>query len=77
MEKHGVTLGMDTFVLIQGSKALIRSDAVLGIAKQLGGVWHLLCCFSVIPRPWRDVCYAFLARNRYRWFGKHESCVLS
>ncbi len=76
MEKYGLTLEMDTFVLIQGASALIRSDAVFGIARQLGGGWIFLRFFSVIPRSLRDACYAFVAKNRYRWFGRHKSCVL-
>ncbi len=76
MEKQGITLKMDTFVFIKGSSCLIRSDAVLGIARQLGGIWLYLRFFSVIPRPLRDGCYTFLARKRYQWFGKHKSCGL-
>ena len=76
MEKHDVTLEMDTFALIEGSSCLIRSDAALGIARRLGGIWSFMRFFSVIPRPLRDGCYAFVAGNRYRWFARHKTCVL-
>lgn len=76
MENHEVTLAMDTFVFIEGSSSLIRSDAVLAIAKKLGGFWLFLCVFYLIPRVLRDWVYSVLARNRYRWFGGQKSCNL-
>ncbi|MFQ5544086.1 MAG: thiol-disulfide oxidoreductase DCC family protein [Nitrospiria bacterium] len=76
MEKYGVTLEMETFVFIKNPICLIRSDAALAIARHLGGVWSFLYFFSVIPRPLRDRVYTFVARNRYRWFGRHKTCVL-
>jgi len=64
MKKHGVSLKMNTLLLIKGSKALIRSDAILGIARILGGPWSFWRPFSLIPRPLRDACYSFVARRR-------------
>ncbi len=75
MGQHGVFLSMNTFAVIKGSSCFIRSDAVLEIARHLGGLWTAMRFFYIIPRPLRDGCYAFLARNRYKWFGKHQSCV--
>lgn len=53
-----------------------RSDAVLFALPRLGGVWKLVRLLRVIPRPLRDFVYDFIARNRYRWFGKRETCRL-
>jgi predicted DCC family thiol-disulfide oxidoreductase YuxK len=66
---------VSTFVLIEGNHCLTRSDAVLKIARHLSGIWQLLSIMYIVPRPVRDFCYDVIARNRYRWFGKRESCL--
>ncbi len=53
-----------------------HSDAVLRIARALGGPWRLLLAGYVLPRAWRDAAYRFVARHRYRWFGRQQSCML-
>jgi predicted DCC family thiol-disulfide oxidoreductase YuxK len=55
---------------------LARSNAVLYMLDQLGGVWKLAGVGRVLPKPFRDWVYNIVARNRYRVFGKHESCLL-
>jgi predicted DCC family thiol-disulfide oxidoreductase YuxK len=55
---------------------LARSDAVLYMLDQLSGVWKLAGVGRVLPRALRDAVYKIVARNRYRVFGKHESCML-
>jgi len=55
---------------------LARSDAVLYMLNQLGGVWQLAGVGRVLPKAVRDAVYKVVARNRYRVFGKHESCML-
>lgn len=55
---------------------LARSDAILYMLNQLGGIWILSGAGRVLPRALRDVAYKVVARNRYRVFGKHESCIL-
>ena len=64
----------DSILLVQGGRVYERSDAALRIARGLRGAWKLFYAFIVVPRPIRDVVYRFIARNRYRWFGKSESC---
>ncbi|MDI1311204.1 thiol-disulfide oxidoreductase DCC family protein [Prosthecobacter sp.] len=56
--------------------AFQASDAALEIARTLGGVWKLALIFKPLPRVLRDAAYYFIARNRYRWFGKDESCMM-
>jgi predicted DCC family thiol-disulfide oxidoreductase YuxK len=51
-----------------------RSDAALGICSQLGGPYKLLSYARIVPRPIRDAVYRFIAHNRYRWFGRHDTC---
>ena len=59
-----------------GETLLARSDAILHMLSQLGGIWSLAGIGRVLPRPFRDAIYKVVARNRYRVFGKHESCML-
>lgn len=64
----------DSIVLIEDGKVWVASDAVLRATKYMPGLWPLLRVFRIIPRAVRDVVYNWIARNRYRWFGKRESC---
>ncbi len=65
---------LDSIVLVEGNKVYRNSAAALRIARSLSGGWPLLYAFIVVPRPIRDVVYRFIARHRYEWFGKMESC---
>ncbi len=66
----------DTFVLISNDKYYTRSDAALKVAKMLGGVWSLAYVFIIIPKTVRDAIYNWVAKNRYRWFGKKDQCMI-
>jgi predicted DCC family thiol-disulfide oxidoreductase YuxK len=57
-------------------RLLARSDAILFLLKELGGVWQLAAVGKILPRAVRDGIYKLVARNRYRVFGKYESCML-
>jgi len=61
---------LDSIMLICQGKVLLRSDAVLAIARGLRFPWPLLSVFRIVPRPIRDGAYRIVARNRYRWFGQ-------
>ncbi len=63
-------------VLIAGTKAFTESTAALHIARRLSGLWPLLFVFMIVPPFIRDAVYRFVAKNRYRWFGKRSSCWL-
>jgi predicted DCC family thiol-disulfide oxidoreductase YuxK len=77
LRRHNLpTQHIDTVVLVEEGKVYTRSSAGLRVAKGLGGVWTLLYVFMVVPKPIRDAVYDFIARNRYRWFGRQESCML-
>ena len=65
-----------SIVLIDGNQHFERSTAALRIARHLSGGWPLLYVLMVIPSPVRDFIYDWIARNRYRWFGRRESCML-
>ncbi|KAA9004914.1 thiol-disulfide oxidoreductase DCC family protein [Paenibacillus spiritus] len=67
---------MDSVVLVEDGRAYTDSAAALRIARGLRNPWPLLYGFMLVPRPVRDAAYRFVARNRYRWFGRDESCLL-
>ena len=67
---------LSTIVVIHNKRTLTKSDAVIQIARALGGVWKLALVFRIIPRTFRDVIYDWVARHRTKWFGKSESCEL-
>ncbi len=66
----------DSIVLIDQVGVHTRSTAALRIARRLGFPWRLAVVGWVIPRFLRDWLYDFIARNRYAWFGRRESCML-
>jgi predicted DCC family thiol-disulfide oxidoreductase YuxK len=82
LTRHGVDpLDLDTVYVVRNydqpdETLLARSDAILYMLKQLGGVWSLAGVARVLPKALRDAVYKIVARNRYRVFGKHESCML-
>jgi predicted DCC family thiol-disulfide oxidoreductase YuxK len=61
---------------IASERAHLRSDAVLTALTRLGGAWVLVRALRIVPRPLRDALYDFVARRRYGWFGRFESCKL-
>ena len=67
-------LDLDSVVLYQNGQILEKSDAALAIASKLSGLWPMLGIFRIIPGPLRDVVYDWIAKNRYKWFGKKDSC---
>ena len=74
MERHGIGHGLDTIVLLEDDRVYDRSTAALRIARRLNGGWPVLYVAIVIPKFLRDSVYRFIARNRYRWFGRSENC---
>jgi predicted DCC family thiol-disulfide oxidoreductase YuxK len=65
-----------TIVLIEDGRRFTRSSAVLRIARGLPGAWPLLSLLLAIPAPLRDLAYDFVAKRRYRWFGRYDACRL-
>ena len=77
LAKHGLQPdALDTFVLVEGSSCFTRSDAALRVAQHLAGGWSLLRILSLIPKPIRDWGYTVIARHRYQWFGRKETCLI-
>jgi len=65
-----------TIVLVENDNYYLKSDAVLRIFKHLDSMWFILYYLIYIPRPIRNFVYDLVAKNRYRWFGKKDVCML-
>jgi predicted DCC family thiol-disulfide oxidoreductase YuxK len=65
-----------TVFLIEGGRIYDRSTAVLRLLKHLNGLWPVLSVYVVLPVGLRDAVYDFVAKRRYRWFGRKDSCRL-
>jgi predicted DCC family thiol-disulfide oxidoreductase YuxK len=77
LARHPEIRGVDSLVWVDGDRVAVRSAGVLGALAGLGGVWRLLAgLMRLIPRPVRDRVYDGVARNRYRWFGRFDTCRL-
>jgi predicted DCC family thiol-disulfide oxidoreductase YuxK len=72
----GIDPTLDSVLLVEDGRWYKESDAALRIAHGLGGPWKALGIFRLIPTFLRDRAYRLIARNRYRWFGKQETCWL-
>lgn len=67
---------IDSILLIEPGAYYIKSTAALKIAKNLSGAWPLLYGLIILPVSFRDWVYDIIAKNRYKWFGKEESCMI-
>ncbi len=77
LEKHGKTSDpINSMMLQEGERLTVKSTAVIRISKYLGGAWPLCMIALVVPRFIRDFIYDIIAKNRYRWFGKYDTCRL-
>lgn len=66
----------DSFVVVKGEKHYIKSTAALHVIREFGGVWRLLYGLIIVPRFIRDAVYNLIAKNRYRWYGKKDQCMI-
>ncbi len=66
----------DSIIVVRDGKSLVRSDAVLAICQELGGLWRLATISRILPRPVRDYFYAWVAKRRYALFGTLSTCRL-
>jgi predicted DCC family thiol-disulfide oxidoreductase YuxK len=65
-----------SFLLVDDTGAWTDSDAIVRVLAGLGGLWRVVTVLRVVPRGLRDIGYRLIARNRYRWFGRTEHCML-
>ena len=82
LKRHGAdSTDLNTVYVVlnhdqEGEYLLVRSDAILYLVGELGGIWRWGKVGRFIPRVLRDVLYKLVAANRYRLFGKYESCMM-
>lgn len=77
LEKHFLTFrDSNSVVLLKEKQIFVLSDAVLEIAKELGGLWKILAIFKLLPQTWRNTIYRWIANNRYRFLGKNRKCMI-
>jgi len=65
-----------SFILIEDEKIFKKSTAALRVAKRLRGMIKLIYLFIIVPAFIRDAVYDFIAKRRYKWFGKRDSCMI-
>ena len=83
LRRHGFDAkDLDTLHVVENydqpnERVLQRSDAILRAGRELGGFWTASSSVArIVPRPLRDLVYRLVATNRYRVFGKYDSCML-
>jgi len=75
--QHEVRIvGDDSFILIKNGRCFVRTNAALEITKDLDGFWFIFRAFKIVPAVVRDYFYWVLARNRYKLFGKRDTCMV-
>ena len=81
VERHPELQGVDSVVFLDTSdggaeRVFVRSEAALRVASYLGGPWKVFLAARLLPARLRDFLYNLFARNRYKIFGKYDSCML-
>ena len=77
LEKHKINENyIDSLVIFEEEKYSVSSTAALRTLSFFAGWERHLQLLSVVPRPFRDLIYRFISRNRYKWFGRREQCMI-
>lgn len=77
LRNHGINgHTIESIIVIDTERVYSESDAALRICRYLRWPWPIIYHLRIIPRPWRDAIYRWIARNRYRWFGKRVQCMI-
>jgi len=69
-------LNLDSIILIFDGAVYTKSPAIIKVGSLLGGFYKIATIFYVIPKSIRDWVYDYVAKNRYKWYGKRESCMI-
>lgn len=72
----GPATAFDSVILYHQNKTYFRSTAAINVLKLLGGFWMIASILLLVPPFIRNAIYDFVARNRYRWFGKFDTCKI-
>jgi predicted DCC family thiol-disulfide oxidoreductase YuxK len=65
-----------SLLLFDGARPWTDTEAILRVVTRFGGAWRLAALARIVPRRARDFLYRNVARRRYRWFGKRDSCLM-
>jgi predicted DCC family thiol-disulfide oxidoreductase YuxK len=76
LQKFHLPAALSTVVFIEEEKSYIKSAAVLRSLNYLDGAWKFFTILKIIPTPLSDFVYDFVARYRYRWFGRFDACII-
>ena len=75
-QMHHISIDEDSIILFENGQYYTHSTAVVKIARQLSGMYPILYILIIIPKPIRDYLYRLIARNRYKWFGIRNRCMI-
>ncbi|MDO6725704.1 DCC1-like thiol-disulfide oxidoreductase family protein [Cognatishimia sp. 1_MG-2023] len=67
---------LETMLVVDGGTAYQKLDGVCAIMARLGGIWSVLGWMRVLPRPLKNLIYGIIAKNRFRLFGRRETCMV-
>jgi len=70
------TQDLDTVILVEGDQYYTKSSAALRIIRGFKGLWPLMYGFMIVPKFIRDKVYSYIAKNRYKWYGKKDHCMM-
>ncbi len=71
------TTKTDSIILYEPGKGYYyKAEAAINIATQLGGIYKLMRIFSVLPKGFNNAVYDYVAKNRYKWYGKKDECMI-
>lgn len=73
---YGISHELQSVVFVESGKTYTKSAAAFRIARYFDGWWKLLLVFSILPAFITDFGYDIIAKNRYRWFGKKDACMI-
>jgi len=74
IKRYQIPSEIDSVVLILENQAFLKSDVIIESSNFLPNPWKIIKFFAIIPKSLRDKLYDFIARNRYKWFGKKQVC---
>jgi predicted DCC family thiol-disulfide oxidoreductase YuxK len=75
-QHHLSTTALDSFILIDNGKAYKKTTAAIHLYPKLGGAWKLMKALWILPPFIRDAGYNIIAANRYKWWGKKDTCMV-
>jgi predicted DCC family thiol-disulfide oxidoreductase YuxK len=77
LAQHNInTDSINSLVFIENNIPYLKSTAALKISRYLKGIYSLAILFFIIPKFMRDYIYDYIAKNRYNWYGKKDSCIV-